>query len=70
MLLNNRLNQAESFKVGVPEVPVAIVVSSTVMVAISSFGGDILGLVLSREQSSGQRVVYNNVKTVAPANGD
>lgn len=70
MLLNNRLDQAKSFKVGIPEIPAAIVVSSAALITKPSLGGNVLSLVLPREQSSGQRVVDNDVEAVAPADGD
>lgn len=70
ILLSDRLDHAESLKVGISEIPVAIVVSGTALVAVSSLGGNILGLVLSREQPTGQRVVDNDVKTIPPADGN
>lgn len=70
VLLNDRLDETEGFKVRILEVPLAIVSSHGVTLTVSSFCGHIVCLVFAREKTSGKGVIDDDVKAVASAGVD
>lgn len=68
MLLSYRLNQTQSIKSSILEVPPSIQLSrSSRSVAVPPFSGDIRGLDLSRKEAARQGIVDNDIDAVAVA---
>lgn len=67
MLLNDGLDDAQSFKVCILEIALAVESSSGAGVTVSTLCGHIVRLILAGEKAAGDRVVDHNIKTVAPA---
>ena len=67
MFFDDRLNDAQSFKVRIFEVAIAVVVAGAVLVTVPAFGRHIMCLVFAREESSCKRVIDDDVKAITAA---
>jgi hypothetical protein len=70
VLLNNRFDNLESIKVRILEVALAIKGTRGAAVTVSSFSGHVVCLIFAREKTASNRVVDDNIETVAAAGRD
>lgn len=65
VLLDDGLNETQSFKVRILEVALAVETACGAGIAVSTLGGHIVRLIFAGEETTGDGVVDDNVKTVA-----